>query len=1207
MRSIKKTWSKITTKSAPQHTDGQEYVVCLKKGENYDQVWTEIETETTGLDTIPNRAARILNARPGSPRSCHYSLTPAEAEQLRLDPRVHSVEVPPQYKGIRAVHKTTQFNNFTKPAFPTDSTGDLVNWGLPRMNSSVNNYGTGATLLPGGTGGYDYTLTGQGVDVVIQDSGLQIDHPEFAGRVQAINWYEHTGFSNYSSIDSIGLPGTAYLALNPGAVASTYVHDRNSLYFNGHDWLQFASEAINFGSGDFTIEFFFKIDTDVNLDTTQMGFVDYGANGSLAMYMGTAPGTASSHVFTVELKGTDSQSFDFGYPISKGVWHHLAVTREIGYLNVYLDGNGAGNHSNTWNFTYLSQGFGTYGGVYNFKGHLANLRVSVGSAIYASVVGSITVPTAPLSITSGVVLLLNCLDANTPYHNSVYISYSLVNANNDSTSVVTFSSGTGTPEFTIEFWFNLATDPASHRHAFLGSANDRALSVYTGDVISGGTGPANNKIGVDIYTEGGVTFTFATAMTTGTWYHCAVVRDASCNLQIFLNGIAATGWSTNISGVSPTSGSGHYSNFNFTVNGAIDQVGNWDSYSTFDGAITDVRIVQGTNLYDPTANNIAVPTTMLTAVSGTEFLLNLTYYSEYTGPIDATTNSSVTIEGTGAELIAGPTTVFYQNFQPAEHYMDTVGHGTHVAGIAAGTTYGWAKNAYVYSVKVAGLEGPQDPGTGIQFPDCFEVIQLFHSQKTPRVNGYVKPTVVNMSWGYEGSYVSDISPLTNVTIIGTSGEFGCDVPGITLAIGMAVCVQGTVAYSGLGGYTANTDNYYIITALRPGTPTSYTLVTNQIYDIGQSANQYLSYTVTRTDYPAIVAIIGAYTGSSYYYPNPGEFTITAPGVTGTRTVLYCGYDIPGNLFFEFHYEAGQDDPTSIASGTSFTVTHTPTNGNNGFTLQAATALGEASGTAITTVEGTPSQLSFTVIVTNITGGHYRGTPWTGTFPQTNYGMGPNDVLYYYSFPVRDPSTDVALEDLIDAGVIVSIAAGNAFIKIDNSGGPDYLNSYTDGTYTYYYNQGSSPYSVHANIVGSIDVTPYDVNRDQKAEYSNSGPGVNIFAPGTGILSCTSNNPAGIYEEGYTPAPYFLDSAFNQLNLSGTSMASPQITGLSALLAEMNPQATPSQILTQLQNMARNNLYTTNSANDYSVFNSLWGASPKLVYNQFNNTVSAYFG
>jgi len=81
MRSIKKTWSKITTKSAPQHTDGQEYVVCLKKGENYDQVWTEIETETTGLDTIPNRAARILNARPGSPRSCHYSLTPAEAEQ----------------------------------------------------------------------------------------------------------------------------------------------------------------------------------------------------------------------------------------------------------------------------------------------------------------------------------------------------------------------------------------------------------------------------------------------------------------------------------------------------------------------------------------------------------------------------------------------------------------------------------------------------------------------------------------------------------------------------------------------------------------------------------------------------------------------------------------------------------------------------------------------------------------------------------------------------------------------------------------------------------------------------------------------------------------------------------------------------------------------------------------------------------------------
>jgi hypothetical protein len=73
------------------------------------------------------------------------------------------------------------------------------------------------------------------------------------------------------------------------------------------------------------------------------------------------------------------------------------------------------------------------------------------------------------------------------------------------------------------------------------------------------------------------------------------------------------------------------------------------------------------------------------------------------------------------------------------------------------------------------------------------------------------------------------------------------------------------------------------------------------------------------------------------------------------------------------------------------------------------------------------------------------------------------------------------------------------------------------------------------------------------------------------------------------------------------MASPQITGLSALLAELNPQATPAQILAQLQNMGRNNLYTTNSADDYGVFNSLWGASPKLVYNQFNNSISAYFG
>jgi subtilisin family serine protease len=69
-----------------------------------------------------------------------------------------------------------------------------------RCNSTLNTYsGSNSTTLD-----YTYTLTGEGVDVVIQDSGLQVNHPEFndeAGnsRVQQINWYTESGIAGTQS------------------------------------------------------------------------------------------------------------------------------------------------------------------------------------------------------------------------------------------------------------------------------------------------------------------------------------------------------------------------------------------------------------------------------------------------------------------------------------------------------------------------------------------------------------------------------------------------------------------------------------------------------------------------------------------------------------------------------------------------------------------------------------------------------------------------------------------------------------------------------------------------------------------------------------------------------------------------------------------------------------------------------------------------
>jgi len=179
----------------------REYIVSLNRDVDYDQFWTEMETTVIGHPTIPERAVDIVNARPLSQRNCHYALTDEEVEQLRKDPRVYAVEIPPDQRddieiGLTAV-QTGVFNKDASLAFTQ------LNWGLLRSNASTNVFGTGNQL----TTPYNYMLDGTGIDVVIQDSGLQVDHPEFrnyagtASRVQLIDWYGVSGVTGIMNVN----------------------------------------------------------------------------------------------------------------------------------------------------------------------------------------------------------------------------------------------------------------------------------------------------------------------------------------------------------------------------------------------------------------------------------------------------------------------------------------------------------------------------------------------------------------------------------------------------------------------------------------------------------------------------------------------------------------------------------------------------------------------------------------------------------------------------------------------------------------------------------------------------------------------------------------------------------------------------------------------------------------------------------------------
>jgi len=84
--------------------------------------------------------------------------------------------------------------------------------------------------------------------------------------------------------------------------------------------------------------------------------------------------------------------------------------------------------------------------------------------------------------------------------------------------------------------------------------------------------------------------------------------------------------------------------------------------------------------------------------------------------------------------------------QNANHYTDTNGHGTHVAGTVAGRLYGWAKDADIYAITI--LNNDAAFGTSASF----NMIRGWHNLKPNTSTGYKRPTVVNMSWTYYKIY-----------------------------------------------------------------------------------------------------------------------------------------------------------------------------------------------------------------------------------------------------------------------------------------------------------------------------------------------------------------------------------------------------------------------------------------------------------------------
>ncbi len=318
-------------------------------------------------------------------------------------------------------------------------------------------------------------------------------------------------------------------------------------YFDGSgDYLSLTSNsAFDFGTGNFTIEFWFY--STVN-SASYGGFVVRGTE----RYVVCMNGSGNAPQMWVDAYSVSAPICQSTTNICDGAWHHIAAVRNGNVFSIYVDGI-AGGTSNTWTGSIVSSTAPMWIGADpdntsgTITGYMSNVRVVKGTALYTS---NFTPPTAPLTAITNTSLLLKFTNAGI-FDNAAENNLETVGNAQISTSVKKYGTGSiafdgtgdwllvpdgvnlriGTGNFTVEAWVYLSATGSARGLVGKGtSTTGWLLSTNSSDQV--------------VFTYGSTTLTSSSALSANTWTHVAVVREGTGTNQtkIYIGGsLVATG------------------------------------------------------------------------------------------------------------------------------------------------------------------------------------------------------------------------------------------------------------------------------------------------------------------------------------------------------------------------------------------------------------------------------------------------------------------------------------------------------------------------------------------------------------------------------------------------------------------------------------------------------------------------------------------